>query len=52
MRLISLALSLALLASPLLASPLLSVVQAGTAFHESLNNHDNFVVADGYGPDR
>ncbi|GJJ78817.1 hypothetical protein EMPS_11176 [Entomortierella parvispora] len=36
----------------LLASPFLSAVQAAQAFHESLDNHDNFDIADGYGPDR
>lgn len=36
----------------LLASAFLSSVQAWEAITESMSSHENFVVADGYGPDR
>ncbi|KAF9915881.1 hypothetical protein BX616_005146 [Lobosporangium transversale] len=46
MRSTSLLSSLSLLASFLAAS------HAKGSFHESLKNHDNFITADGYGPER
>ncbi|KAF9179962.1 hypothetical protein BGZ51_002068 [Haplosporangium sp. Z 767] len=39
-------------ATMLLASSVVLRTQAASAFYEFLNNHDNFIVVDGYGPDR
>lgn len=36
----------------LLASTFLLTVHGGGSFHEDLTNHNDFIVADGYGPDR
>ncbi|KAF9125751.1 hypothetical protein BGW39_007177 [Mortierella sp. 14UC] len=36
----------------LLASAFMSSAQAGDAITESMSSHDNFIVPDGYGPDR
>ncbi|KAF9325207.1 hypothetical protein BG006_011287 [Podila minutissima] len=36
----------------LLASTFLLTAQGRRSFHEDLSSHDNFIVADGYGPDR
>ncbi|KAG0033212.1 hypothetical protein BGZ82_006213, partial [Podila clonocystis] len=36
----------------LVASTFLLTAQGRESFHEDLSSHDNFIVADGYGPDR
>ncbi|KAG0218173.1 hypothetical protein BGX33_008348 [Mortierella sp. NVP41] len=41
-----------LLSIALLVSTLLSPTQAYESIRESMSSHDNFIVADGYGPDR